>query len=102
MREISQRQMKSGTVRMNYLAKLLEKLRFAVRAKPHHFVFVAEFQKSQILRDRAVVESQRMGKRYRSMHVHPPLKSRPPHRTRKIAKPVRGKQRRLSKRRAIE
>src|ERR1043166_7263986 len=41
-------------------------------AQAHHFVFVAEFQESQILGYRAVIQSQRMWECYGPMNIHAP------------------------------
>ena len=47
-------------------AELLQVGRLAVGGQAHDFVFVAEFAKSQILRDGRVIHAQRMGKRNRA------------------------------------
>src|SRR5258707_10532155 len=93
MREIFQAEAKSGALCMYDVAKFRQKFRVAVRSEAHHFVFVTEFQKAEILRDRTVIKPQRMRKRDRTVNVHAPFEARAPHRTRKIAQSVGGKQR---------
>src|SRR5487761_902639 len=62
----------------------------AVRGEPHHLVFIAEFQKSEILRHRRIKHSQRMGKGDRAGDANPRSLAHAPHRAREIAQAVRG------------
>src|SRR6266478_82295 len=87
---------------MNDVAKLLQKFWLAVSGESHYFVFVTKFQEAEILRHRAVIKSKRMRKRNRSVNFHAPAETRTPHRARKIAQSVGGKQRSLFELRTIK
>ncbi len=84
---------------MHDVAKSLQVLRMAISAETHHFVFIAEFQEAQKLRDGAVKQSQRMRKRHRALNVHAIAVAHTPHGAGKIAQTVGGNQRRLFERR---
>src|SRR5206468_6378626 len=87
---------------MNDVAKLLQEFGLTVSAEPHYFVFVTKFQEAEILRHRAVIKSKRMRKRNRSVNIHAPAETRTPHRARKIAQSVGGKQRRFFELRTVK
>src|SRR5258705_4357302 len=87
---------------MNDVAKFLQEFGLAVSAEPHYLVFVAKFREAEILRHRAVIKSKRMRERNRSVDIHAAAKTRTPHRARKIAQSVGGKQGSLFELRTIE
>src|SRR6266849_3951136 len=103
MRKISQAQPKAELtavrIETHDVSKGLEMRGLAVGSEAHHLVFVAKFQKAQILRDRAVIKPQRMRKRDRTFNFQLIAAARAPHRTRKIAQAVRGEQRSVVERR---
>src|SRR5215469_12061019 len=96
MREIFQAQpeAKVSTVRTkaHNVAKRFHVFRLAVSGQTHHLVFVGEFQEAEVLRHRAVVQTQRMRKSDGVSNLHAIAPAHSPHRTGKIAETVRGKQ----------
>src|SRR2546423_4293708 len=84
-------------VKPHYVPKGFELLRLAVRRQAHHFVFVAKFQESEILRHGRVVQSKGMGKRDGIFNLHAIARTDTPHRAGEITQAIRGKQSRLLK-----
>src|SRR5580704_2752940 len=84
-------------VESHNVAKHVERFRLAIRRQAHHLIFVAIFQESEILRDRAVVKTKRMRECDRAVDLHARTGAATPHRAREIAKPIRGQQCRLLK-----
>ena len=78
-------------------AEFIEIGRLAICGQAHHFVFVAEFAESQILRHRRVVHPQRMREGDRAVNLHAIAVAGAPHGAGEIAQPVGGKQRGLLK-----
>ncbi len=70
------------------VAKRLKLLGLAVGGEPHHFVFITEFQEAQILRDRRIVQSQRMGKGDGPVNFHSVAYPEAAHRAGKVTKAV--------------
>ena len=71
-------------------AELVEEGRLAVGAQAHHFVFIAELSKSQVLRDSRVIHTEGMWKRNRPVDVHAIAEAASPHGAGEIAEPIRG------------
>src|SRR5580700_12332103 len=74
------------------VAEGLEVCGLAVGGEAHHFVLVAEFQEAEILRDRAVIETERMGEDDRAVNAHAVAGAHAPHGAGEIAEAVGGKQ----------
>ena len=92
MREVIEAQPESVPIRTHDIAKRFELFRLAIRREAHHFVFIAELQKAQVLRDGAIEEAQRMRKRDHPVDLHPAAFAGAPHGAREIPKAIRGKQ----------
>src|ERR1700734_2934479 len=62
---------RKGAIGINDAAEFVQKFRLAVRGQAHHFVFVAEFPKANVLRESGVVHTQRMRESDLTDHSHP-------------------------------
>src|SRR5260370_1157475 len=97
MQEVIQPQAEAVTVgaaiKTQNVAKSAELFRVAVGGEPPDFVLVAKFQEAEILRHRAVKQSQRMRKSHRAVDPHAAARAGAPHGAREIAESVGGKQR---------
>src|ERR1051325_4509238 len=86
-------------VELHDLLEVVAVLRLAVRAEPHHFVFVAVLPEAQILRQRRVEDSERVRKSDRAIDRELIAASDSPHAAGEISQPVDRQQRRFVKRR---
>src|ERR1700688_481739 len=65
-------------------------LGLAISAEAHHFVFIAEFQEAEILRDGAVKKPQRVRKRDGAVDIHAAALTNAPHGAGKISEAIGG------------
>ena len=77
------------------VAKYFKLLRLTVRGQPHHFVFVTELRKAEILCDCRVVQAERVREWNCAVNLHAVADPQAPHGARKIAEAVGGEQERM-------
>src|SRR5690348_6373882 len=94
MREIFQAQMEAGelVVVAQNVAKYFKSLRLTVRGQAHHFVFVTELRKAEILRDCGVIQAERVWERDCASDLHPIADPQAPHSACKVAQTISGEQ----------
>src|SRR5437879_13668988 len=90
MREVFEAQVEAGelAVLAQNVAKYFKLLRLTVRGQAHHFVFVTELRKAEILCDCRVVQTERVREWNCAVNLHAVAESHAPHRARKIAMAV--------------
>ena len=76
-------------------AKFIEISRLAVSGQAHHLVLIAKFFKAEVLRDRGVIQAERVRECNRAGDIHPIAPARSPHGAGEIAQPVRREKRGL-------
>src|SRR5438876_5642747 len=89
VREILQTQMEAAElgVMAQDVAKCLKLFGLAIRSHAHHFVFVAESRKAQILCDCRVIQAERMGEGDCAINLHAVAHPEAPHGAGKSPRP---------------
>ena len=102
MREVIEVQLEEAA-ELHQPAHLSEvRRRVAVRRKPHHLSLVAVLRKAEPLRDRRVVDAERVWERHALEHLEVVVAADGEHRRREVAEAVHRQDRRLIERRDEE